>query len=188
MAELARKACKDSVDLGWLRSTGLTLEDLNTMASNEKTAWRLFRRAAAEPGDFNVQRQAREQLRGIAVEMLTERNAQKLFPGFRLTGRQVKMKEGHIIDNMLTATRGPKLQHGVEVKGWNESRWRKALDAWLARQDGATLNEKQEALAKQLQHMLDQLEDAAKAPRGQPFLVSTDGLSGPTRAKLKPSC
>ena len=71
-----------------------------------------------------MQLQAREQLRGIAVEMLTERNAQKLFPGFRLTGRQVKMKEGHIIDNVLTAMGGSRLQHGVEAKGWNENRWR----------------------------------------------------------------
>jgi hypothetical protein len=116
--------------------------------------------------------------------MLTERNARKLFPGFRLTGRQVKMKYGHIIDNVLTAMTGSKLQHGVEVKGWNENRWRKALDTWLARQNGATLNEQQEKLIKQLQRLLDQLADAAKAPRGEPFLVSTDKLNGPTREKL----
>ena len=29
VAELARKACRGRVDLGWLRTTGLTLEDLN---------------------------------------------------------------------------------------------------------------------------------------------------------------
>ncbi|HYO52171.1 hypothetical protein [Archangium sp.] len=184
VAELAGKACRGRVDLGWLRSTGLTLEDLNFMARNEKTAWRLFRRAAAEPGNFKVQLQAREQLRGIAAEMLTERNTQKLFPGFRLTGRQVKMKVGHIVDNVLTAMVGSKLQHGVEVKGWNEERWRKALDTWLAKQGGTKLNEKQEALVKQLQHMVDQLADAATAPRGPPFLVITDKLSGPTRFKL----
>jgi hypothetical protein len=185
VAELARKVRRGSVDLGWLLSTGLATEELNFMARNEKTAWKLFHQAAAEPWNLTAQLRAREQLRGIAVEMLTERNAQTLFPGFRLTGRQVRMKDGHIIDNVLTATMGPKLQHGVEVKGWNDNRWRKALDAWLARQGGASLNEKQEALVKQLQHLLDQLADAAKAPRGQSFLVSTDGLSGPTRAKLE---
>ncbi|WP_158501794.1 hypothetical protein [Vitiosangium sp. GDMCC 1.1324] len=184
VAELARKARRGRVDLSWIRSTGLTMEELNFMARNEKTAWRLFRRAAAEPGSLEMQLQARERLRGIAAEMLTERNARKLFPGFRLTGRQVKMKEGHIIDNVLTATMGPKLQHGVEVKGWNDNRWRKALDTWLARQGGATLNEQQDALVKQLQHLLDQLADAANAPRGKPFLVVTDKLSGPTREKL----
>jgi hypothetical protein len=184
VAELARKARRGSVDLGWLRSTGLAPEDLNFMGRNEKTAWKLFQQAAADPWNATAQLRAREQLRGIAVEMLTERHARKLFPGFRLTGRQVKMKEGHIIDNVLTATTGPRLQHGVEVKGWNDNRWRKALDAWVARQGGATFNEQQEGLIKQLQHLLDQLADAAKAPRGKPFLVISDKLSGPTREKL----
>jgi hypothetical protein len=184
VVELARKACRGRVDLGWLRSTGLTMVDLNAMARNEKTAWRLFQQAAAEPGNLTVQLRAREQLRGIAVEMLTERNAQKLFPGFRLTGRQVEMEGGHVIDDVVTEMTGSKLQHGVEVKGWNDSRWRQALNAWRARQGGARLNESQEALAKQLQHLLDQLTDAATAPRGPPFLVVTDKLSKPTRNKL----
>jgi hypothetical protein len=72
----------------------------------------------------------------------------------------------------------------VEVKGWNDSRWRKALDAWLARKGGTKPDKEQEALIKQLQRLIDQLADAARAPRGKPFLVSTDKLSGPTRAKL----
>ncbi|HYO67755.1 MAG TPA: hypothetical protein VEU33_16900 [Archangium sp.] len=184
VATLARKACRVKVDLGWLRSTGLTTEELNFMGRNEMTPWKDLQRAAAEPWDLKLQRWVREQLRGIAVEMLTERNARKLFPGFRLTGRQVKMEGGHIIDDVLTAMHGPRLQHGVEVKGWNENRWRKALDAWLAREGGATPNKQQRALVKQLQRLLDQLADAAKAPRGEPFLVSTDKLSGPTRTKL----
>jgi hypothetical protein len=184
LAELAGKACRGRVDLGWLRSVGLTTEELNFMARNEKTAWRLFQQAAAEPRNLMAQLRAREQLRGLAVEMLTERHARKLFPGFRLTGRQVKMTEGHIIDNVLTATTGPRLQHGVEVKGWNENRWRTSLDTWRAKHAGKKLNERQEALVTQLQRLLDQLADAAKAPRGKPFLVSTDKLSGPTKAKL----
>jgi hypothetical protein len=184
VAKLAKKACNDSVDLGWLRSTGLPLEDLNFMARNEKTPWRLFRRAGAKPGNSRVQLRAREQLRGIAVEMLTERDARRLFPGFRVVGRQVRMKEGHIIDNEIMAMHGMRLRHGVEAKGWNENRWRKALDAWRAKQVTRKLDEKQEALVEQLQRLLDQLADAAKAPRGNPFLVSTDKLSEPTRAKL----
>ncbi|HYO53388.1 hypothetical protein [Archangium sp.] len=185
VAELARKACKGRVDLGWLRSTGLLMKDLNFMGRNKMTSWKDFQQAAAEPWNLKLQRRVREQLRGVAAEMLTDDNAQKLFPGFRLTGRQVKMKAGHVIDNLLTAMTGSKLQHGVEVKGWNDNRWRRALDSWLARgAAGSKLNEQQEALVKQLQHLLDQLADAAKAPNGQPFLVSTDNLSGPTRAKL----
>ncbi|HEX5752871.1 MAG TPA: hypothetical protein VFZ09_42095, partial [Archangium sp.] len=184
VAELARKARRSSVDLGWLRSTGLNLESLNFMGRNEKTAWKLFQQAAAEPWNLAVQRRAREQLRGITVEMLTEHNAQKLFPGFRLTGRQVPLKGGHVIDNEITAMLGLRLQHGVEAKGWNKDRWRMALNAWLSREGGATLNKRQEVLAKQLQHLLDQLADAANAPRGKPFLVVTDKLSGPTKEKL----
>jgi hypothetical protein len=184
VAELAKKACRGRVDLGWLRSTGLTLEDLNTMARDKMTPWRDFQKAAAEPGDLRLQRRVRERLRGIVAEMLTERHAQKLFPGFRLTGRQVKMQGGHIIDSMLTSTTEAKLQHGVEVKSWNENRWRKALDAWLSKEGGSELNKQQRALVKQLQHLLAQLADAAKAPHGKPFLVVTDKLSGPTRFKL----
>ncbi|HEX5752114.1 MAG TPA: hypothetical protein VFZ09_38215, partial [Archangium sp.] len=184
VVQLARKTFRGRVDLGWLRSTGLTMEDLNAMARNEKTAWRLFQQATAEPSNLTVQLRAREQLRGIAVEMLTERNAQRLFPGFRLTGRQVRMAGGHVIDDVVTAMTGSKLQHGVEVKGWNDSRWRQALDAWQARQGGARLNENQAVLAKQLERLLDQLTDAATAPRGPPFLVVTDKLSRPTRNKL----
>jgi hypothetical protein len=161
------------------------MEYLNFMARNEKTTWRLFRRAAAEPGDFHVQLRAREQLRGIAVEMLTERDARKLFPGFRLTGRQVKMKEGHIIDNELTAMNGLRLQHGVEVKGWSKDKWRVALDAWEAQQQAKKLTERQERLMKQLQRLIDQLTDAAKPPRGPPFLVITDKLSEPSKEKLR---
>ncbi|WP_152622025.1 hypothetical protein [Archangium violaceum] len=183
--ELARKARKGSVDLGWLRATGLSLEDLNAMARDTRTPWRLFQQAAAEPGNLAKQLRAREQLRGIAAELLTERNAQKLFPGFRLTGRQVPLEGGHIIDRELTSMGRSRLQHGVEVKGWNDNKWRKALDAWTAMQRAKTLNKGQQALTEQLQRLLDQLKDAAKAPRGTPFLVSTDGLSGPTRAKLE---
>jgi hypothetical protein len=185
VAALARKACKGSVDLGWLRTTGLTLEDLNGMARDTNTPWRLFQQAAAEPGNLAKQRQAREQLRGIAAELLTEHNAQKLFPGFRLTGRQVPLEGGHIIDRELTSMDRLRLQHGVEIKGWNDNKWRTALDAWKAKERAKTLTIGQQALTDQLQHLLDQLKDAAKAPRGTPFLVSTDGLSGPTRAKLE---
>ncbi|WNG59863.1 hypothetical protein F0U59_37945 [Archangium gephyra] len=172
VVELARKARRGSVDLGWLRSTGLNLEYLNFMGRNEKTAWKLFQQAAEEPWNLAVQRRAREQLRGIAVEMLTERNAQKLFPGFRLTGRQVPLEEGHIIDNVLTAAMGQRLQHGVEVKGWNKDRWRMALNAWNTKQDAQALSEQQAALANQLQRLREQLADAAKPPEGIPFSSS----------------
>jgi hypothetical protein len=182
---LAKKACEGRVDLGWLRSTGLAIKDLNFMARDKRTPWKLFQDAAAAPGDWTLQRRAREQLRGIAGEMVTESNARKLFPDHRLTGRQVQLDGGRIIDHELTSMDGLRLRHGVEVKGWNDNRWRKALNAWQARHKALSLDEVQKALIEQLQRLLKQLGDAAKAPRGTPFLVSTDGLSGPTRAKLE---
>jgi hypothetical protein len=182
---LAKKACEGRVDLGWLRSTGLAIEDLNFMARDKKTPWRLFQGAAAAPQDWTLQRRAREQLRGIAGEMVTEIHAQKLFPGHRMTGRQVKLEGGRVIDHELTSMDGLRLRHGVEVKGWSDQRWRKALNAWQARHKAVRLDDAQKALIEQLQRLLEQLADAAKAPRGTPFLVSTDGLSGPTRAKLE---
>ncbi|WNG24671.1 hypothetical protein F0U62_12045 [Cystobacter fuscus] len=54
----------------------------------------------------------------------------------------------------------------------------------LGEQGAQAINEQQAALAHQLQHLLEQLADAAKAPRGKPFLVITDKLSGPTKEKL----
>ncbi|WP_152622397.1 hypothetical protein [Archangium violaceum] len=184
VVELARKACKDSIDLGWLRSTKLAMKHLNFMGRNKMTPWKDFQQAAAEPWNSRLQRRGRERLRGIAAEMLTEDNAQRLFPGFRLTGRQEKMEGGHVIDDVLTAITGSKLQHGVEVKGWNKDRWRIALNAWDAKQGAQTVSEQQAALADQLQHLLEQLADAGTAPRGKPFLVITDKLSGPTKEKL----
>ena len=60
-----------------------------------------------------------------------------------------------------------------------------ALNAWDARQGAQPISEQQAALADQLQRLLEQLADAAKAPRGNPFLVITDKLSGPTKEKLE---
>ncbi|WP_309892110.1 hypothetical protein, partial [Archangium sp.] len=184
VAELARKARRGSVDLGWLRSTGLTMEELNFMARDEKTTWALFQQAAAEPGNLKAQLRARERLRGIAGELVTESDARKLFPGHRMTGRQVKLEEGHVIDYELTSMDGSRIRRGVEVKGWNEKRWRKALDTWEAREGSMTLDKEQRALVNQLQRLIDQLVDAAKTPRGNSFLVSTDKLSKPTQVKL----
>ncbi len=146
--------------------------------------WMHFRRAAAELENRTLQLQVRERLRGVAGEMVTERNARRLFPGYRMTGRQVRLEGGHVIDHELISMDGLRLRRGVEAKAWNETRWRKALTAWNVRLDGKTLNKEQEVLVKQLQRLLDQLADAAKAPRGKPFLVITDKLSGPTRLIL----
>jgi hypothetical protein len=59
LGTLAQKVGKGKVDLAWLRSTELPADDLNFLARDENTPWELFKKAAAEPGNWKTQRQAR---------------------------------------------------------------------------------------------------------------------------------
>jgi hypothetical protein len=182
---LAQKASNGMVDLGWLRSTGLTEEDLSFLARNKMTSWRLFKRAAAEPGNRRVQLEARAHLRGIAGELVTERAARRLFPGYRLTGRQVVLEGGSIVDFELVTVDGS-LHHAVEVKGWTSDTWRRALKAWEASRDATTkLDAEQEKLVRQLRGVIKQLKDAAREPRGKPFLICSDKLKGKAMEQLR---
>jgi hypothetical protein len=184
LGTLARKASNDSVDLGWLRSTALTAEDFNFLAKEKRTTWQLFKQAAEEPGDLKAQLKARAHLRGIAGEMVTERAARKLFPGYRLTGRQVALEEGSIIDFELVAVDGS-LHHAVEVKGWTSDTWRRALKAWGASREAMTkLNAEQEKLVEQLRGVIKQLKNAAREPRGKPFLICSDKVKGKAMEEL----
>lgn len=184
LSVLAQKASKRSVDLEWLRTTTLTAEDFNFLAKEKKTTWQLFKRAAEEPGNRKVQLEARSHLRGIAGEMVTERTARKLFPGYRLTGRQVTLEEGSIVDFELVAVDGS-LHHAVEVKGWTGETWRRALKAWEASREAmAKLDAEQERLVRQLQGVIKQLKDAAREPRGKPILICSNKLKGETKVNL----
>jgi hypothetical protein len=183
LGTLALKVSKSRVDLAWLRSTGLTGDDLNFLARDEDTPWKLFKKAAAEPGNRDMQLKARRRLRGIAGEMVTERAAQKLFPGYRLKGRQVAMggEEGSVIDFELVAADGS-IHRGVEVKGWTSQTWRDALQAWEASKKVATkLDAGQGKLMQQLERVSKQLKNAATKPRGDPFLMVSDKLSKKSR-------
>ncbi len=185
LSVLAQKASNGKVDLGWLRSTALTAEDFNFLAKEKKTTWQLFKKAAEEPGNRKAQLEARSHLRGIAGELVTERAARKLFPGYRLTGRQVEVEGGSIVDFELVAVDGS-LHHAVEVKGWTVDSWRKALKAWEASREAMIkLDAEQERLVRQLRGVIKQLDDAARAPRGRPFLTASDKLSEPTYEKLQ---
>ncbi len=192
---LAAKVAESALDLRWLRTTSLTMEDLNFLARDPKTPWDLLRRAAADPNNRALQILARTRLRGIAGEVVTERSASKVFPGYRLTGRQVDLPGGHVVDFELAATDGTGLRHALEVKGWTRDVWRDALNAWVAAGSpvgeeamvlaAANVSKDQARLLKQLGGLVAQLGDAASAPRGNPFLVVTSGLSGPTSTKLR---
>jgi hypothetical protein len=172
------------VDLGWLSSTGLTAEDLHFLAKDKMTNWRSFQKAAAEPGNLVEQIRARSRLRGIAGELVTERAAHKLFPGYRITGRQVVLEGGSIVDFELVAVDGS-LHHAVEVKGWTVDTWRKALKAWEASREAMIkLDAEQERLVRQLRGLIKQMKDAARDPRGKPFLICSDKLNEAAKVKL----
>ncbi|HSP78245.1 MAG TPA: hypothetical protein VLQ93_06930, partial [Myxococcaceae bacterium] len=173
---LARKAGKGVLNLRWLGSTKLTAEDLNFLARDEMTPWKTFKDAVEQPGNLNLQLQARRALRGIAGEMETERSAQKLIPGYKVSGRQVTMEDGHIIDFDLEAAADGTVRRALEVKGWTADTWRRALKAWKLDAAGAQLDPRQKQLLRQLKRLVEQLKDAAQAPRGKPFLVITDEL------------
>jgi hypothetical protein len=185
LGTLAQKASKGKVDLGWLRSTTLTAGDLSFLAKEKKTTWQLFKKAAEEPSNLKAQLEARSHLRGIAGELVTERAAHKLFPGYRLTGRQVEVEGGSIVDFELAAVDGS-LHHAVEVKGWTGDTWRRALKAWEASPDAtAKLDAEQERLVRQLRGVIKQLKDAARDPRGKPFLICSDKLQGKAMDQLR---
>ncbi|HSP80360.1 MAG TPA: hypothetical protein VLQ93_17645, partial [Myxococcaceae bacterium] len=181
---LSRKASSNTLNLRWLHSTKLETEDLNFLGRDSMTPWKTFMEAAEQPGNLKLQLQARRHLRGIAGEMVTERSARRLIPGYKLSGRQVLLEDGHIIDFDLEAADGT-VRRALEVKGWTTDTWRRALTAWKLDAAGARLDPRQEQLLRQLERLVEQLEDAAKAPRGRPFLVCTDELSQKTFKELE---
>jgi hypothetical protein len=162
----------------------LTAEELNFLGRDARTPWKTFSEAAEQPGNLKRQLQARAHLRGLAGELVTERSARKLFPGYTVSGRQVHMEDGHILDFELEAADGT-VRRALEVKGWTADTWRRALKAWTLDVAGAKLDSRQEQLLRQLERLVEQLEAAAKAPRGRPFLVCTDKLSQETQRELQ---
>jgi hypothetical protein len=185
---LARKAGDSRVDLRWLGSTALTVEDLNFLGKDVRTPWGVFKRAAEQPGNLKLQLRARRLLRGIAGELVTQRSAQALFPDYKIVERQVLLEGGHIIDFELQALRafaGIMRRKALEVKGWTADTWSQALQAWTDARAGANLGPRQQQLLRQLEAILEQLKDAARPPRDKPFLVCTDKLSPRTRGDLQ---
>jgi hypothetical protein len=181
---LAHKAAKNDLSLRWLGSTGLATEDLNFLGRDTRTLWGTLQNAAEQPDNLKLQLRVRALLRGIAGEMVMERSARRLFPGYNMSGRQVLLDGGHIIDFELQALDGT-IRHALEVKGWTADTWRRALEAQLRVRIGAKLTARQEQLVQQLQRLVEQLRDAAKPPRGKPFLVCTDKLSQKTMRDLQ---
>jgi len=149
------------------------------------------------PGCFEPPHQpssTASRLRGIAGESVTERVASQLFPEYHLTGRQVLLPGGHIADYELLAKDGTGMRRALKVKGWTAGAWRRALEVWSGQgspANAAALRLAAEKLPKhearlmmQLAAFLEQMEDAARLPRGKPFLVVTSAMSKRTAVKF----
>ena len=187
---LAAKSRSGALDIAWLNKTDISDKLLDSLGRDPRTPWQAYRTAALDPTNEKVMRWARTSLRGVGAELATEEAIAKILPGHKLTGWQAKM-EGSIIDYSVTTMDGLGKVHGVEVKGWNVDTWRKALNAYEARvayeggvQGAAKLTEEQAKAVEKIDHMLGQLRNAQSFTKNPPFLVVTDGLTGPVQGKL----
>jgi hypothetical protein len=179
ITELGRKAGAGQLDVEWLNGTKLTDDELTFLGADPKTPWKLFQSAAGNPEEM---RWATSRLRGIAAEMVTK-DARRLVPGFRVTGRQVAMGTSEI-DFSLTSVDGAGRRRGMEVKGWIKSTWQEALDAFQKASRGARTSKAEKKAMEKIEHMLGQLQNARAATRNPPVLVVTDDLSGTVRTQL----
>jgi hypothetical protein len=171
IGELARKAARGKLDLGWLRTTRISVEDLNFLARDSNTSWRLFQRAA-RTGRLNDVIWARARARGAATEMLVEEQAGRLFAGERITGRQVAVP-GAVADLEVTGALGAR--RAAEVKGWTLDVWRRAIGAYEARAAGTATAAELRAVDK-LDHLVRQLRAMQAAYGRAPYLVHTSAM------------
>jgi hypothetical protein len=109
--------------------------------------------------------------------------ARRLIPGYRVTGRQVRMGTSDI-DFGLVSVDGAGRRRGMEVKGWIRNTWREALEAFQKAARGARTSAAERTAMEKVEHMLGQLQDARAATRNPPVLVVTDSLTGPLRTQL----
>jgi hypothetical protein len=117
--------------------------------------------------------------------MVTQRMAGRLFPGWRVSGRQVRMGTSEL-DFQITATDRTGRTRAVEVKGWTPSTWEDALSAMEQRVAHRAMSEEARRAIRKIEHMLEQLQNAKTAARGaNPYLVVTDALSNAQRSRLQ---
>jgi hypothetical protein len=180
---LGAKARGGTLDLEWLNNTSITDKMLDSIGRDPRTPWNALKIAATDPTNVRYLQWARSSLRGIGAEVATEDALATILPGQKMTGYQVKM-EGSVIDYSVSAVDQAGKVHGVEVKGWTTDTWREALKAYKARSAGATLTEEQAKAVKKIDHMLGQLANAKSATGTPPYLVVTDGLTGPVSRDL----
>jgi hypothetical protein len=198
-ARLAANAVgKNPVDLVWLAKRDLTDADLDFLAIDTHTKWKVYRDATAVGASAKDIIRANTQLRGVAAEMVARDEASTLVPGFEVEGRQVETPGGSEIDFTLKSTDRLKRIRPLEVKGWGRDTWKKAFDAFapehgnpdallLDSQRGVTLPDPiTNSGLRKIEGMIDQLRDAQSlATGGKPILAVTDALKGPERKILE---
>ncbi|MFI9387426.1 DUF4157 domain-containing protein [Kutzneria sp. NPDC052558] len=182
-----------AVDLAWLRTTGLTPQDISRLGADPITKWNEFRRAALAAADLSIPLADRRELviraltktRGIAAELAVDEQeaAGGIVPGHRISGKQVEMGDS-IIDFEVAPTGRTGQTRGFEVKGHNLNRWRELMNAW-DRRAATDLTNTERGFLRNLAGIGRQLADAAAARGGRaPFLGVTSQLNAPTRARL----
>jgi len=167
-----------TLDLEWLRGTDLSDRELSFMGKDPGTPWDAFRRFSTSPGSKEYAIWANTSTRGIAGELVAQRDVKEILPGYKISDRQVPVGAGAgTIDFEVTSNLGTK--HGLEVKSFTRKRWADALDAYQARAKGVTLTAKQEKDVEAIDRMLDQLRNARAKWGTDPFLaISSDIAEG----------
>src|SRR5262249_26778920 len=142
------------------------------LAKDPRTPWDAFQAAATAPKE-NPLIWAYQSIRGAAAEMAAQRLVRRLFKGYRVIDRQVKMGTREM-DFELMSTDGLGIRRGLEVKGWSKDVWSDALDAYEARFLGKRLSRAQRKAVEKIDRMIDQLNAARSTTRQRPILCTTD--------------
>lgn len=189
-ARLAENALGDRpANLVWLSTRRLSPQDLDDLAVNPKTPWKIYYESSLDPTDLSKLKRAQRDLRGHAAEVVAaeEAAAGRLAPGYRVTGKHVEAGSSDI-DLELTSTEGLGRKRLAEVKGWTPQTWKRSLDAYRRDPTAASLTEPMDvAGSRSVGKMMTQLGNArAATARGElPLLAVTEKLSRADRAALE---
>lgn len=190
LARMAENAVgRSPANLGWLRTTHLTPDDLDFLARDPHTPWKSFFEAAQSPGNVSKLKIAMRGMRGHAAEMVArdEAVAGRLVPGYRVQGRQVTAGTSEIDFQLISTDRLGRLRP-MEVKGWTPGTWRRSLDAYKRDPTARSLVDSMDiAGSRSVGKMMKQLDDAASiTARGElPVLAVTQKMAAADRAALE---
>jgi Skp family chaperone for outer membrane proteins len=115
-------------DLISLLSIPFDSQEWNHFLSDKKTPWRLFLKARNSPGSLTKGewKLIHRVLRGAAGELVFEEKVSQLFPGYKVSDRQVSIKNREGVteaDFEITSEDDPEEKKYVEVKAWSQKSW-----------------------------------------------------------------